>query len=260
MPALFDSSAHNFGYLTAGAGSIEVQHTVNPLAANTVAVVAAQWFGVQDCSAGTLAATFGGVAMTKAAAAPLYWNGNHDALQTWTLDLGDTQSGEQEVVVTGSGLGADGGWLVIESVTLSGVASMGTIVTADGSGSGTANTITAPSVSAAYRVVTIHGCGDLESANNFTAFTGTKRADYQLVQWPFVVGELLIGDTAGAASVVATATMQGAGALWGAFAIPMIPAIVQGNASLNISLSESSNGGIYRVATPSPERTWVIES
>lgn len=258
MPVLFDSSAKNFGYLAAGAGNVQVEHTVNPLATNTVAVVAALWFGVQDSSSGTLAATFGGEAMTRAKSTPLYWNGNHDALQVFTLDA--PPSGDQEVIVTGAGLGSNGGWLVIESVTLSGVGSIGTIVTVDGSGSGTANTITASSVAAAYRVVTIHGCGDLESANNFTAFTGTKRADYQLVQWPFVVGELLIGDTAGAASVVATATMQGAGALWGAFAIPMTPAIVQGNASLNMSLTESANGGIYRVATPSPERTWVIES
>lgn len=260
MPVLFDSSATAFGNLFEGSGAVSVQHIVNPLAVSPVAIVAAQWFGVQDSSAGTLTATFGGVAMTPAKSTPIFWNGNHDALQVFTLPLSAALLGDQEVVVTASGLGVNGGWLVIESVTLTGVGSMGTILTAGGTGTGTANTITAASVAAAYSVVTIHGCGDLESANNFTAFTGTKRADYQLVQFLFVVGELLIGTSPGAASVVATATMQGAGNLWGAFAIPLSPAIVQGNASLNMSLDESAGGAIFRVATPSPQRTWVIES
>lgn len=256
MPVLFDSSAWNAELLTSSGGTVSVQHQVNPLATNRFAAVGALWLGNVASTSGSIAVAFDGVAMTPAT--PQYWGGSSkDMFQAFTLPapaIGDT-----EVTATVSGMGGSG-YLILASVSWSGVSAMGTIVSAGGT-EVTANSVTAPSVSPAYSVVTIHACGDLLDGNNFTAFTGTKRADAKLTLWPFVVGELLIGETPGATSVTATATQQqGNSTGWGAFALPLTPAIVSGDASLKLSMAESANGGIYRVATPSPERTWVIEA
>lgn len=255
MPVLFDSSAWNTQLLSSGAGSVSVGHRVSPLATNTFGIVGALWLGNVASTSGTIAVTFGGDAMTGST--PIRWGtSSKNMFRAFTVP--SVAGGAQEVTASVAAMGG-AGVLVLASLSLSGVGAMGTIVLADGTTT-TANAVTAPSVAAAYRVVSLHACGDLLAADYFTAFSGTKRADAISTSWPFTLGELIIGDTPGATSVTATATQASSTNNWGAFAIPLSPAIVEGDASLNISMTESANGGIYRVAAPSPGRTWVIEN
>lgn len=253
MAVAFDSSTSKFVTLVGGNGTVTTTHVVNSLATDLVTVVGALWAGNADTSSGSLAATFGGAAMTGSDV--VRWDTNRAMMQIFTL-VGPS-TGSQTVSVTATGM-PNTGSLAIVSATFAGVAAIGDIVSASPTSS-TQNSVTVDSVAAAYRVVTIHGCGSGGISNSFSGYNLVQRASSIIYVPPFPYAEILLGDGPGAATVTGTAT-QGSSANWGAFGIPLSPAIVKGDSSLNVSMTTNGGGHLYRSGTPSPLRTWVIEA
>lgn len=259
MPVLFDSSAGKVAaWQGVGAnGSMSFSHTVNTLATGRVAIVGAFWMGLSNTSGGSMAATFGGVAMTGST--PLRWVGDSTYCMAQIFTLPNPSAGSQTVQLSVSSMGGTGG-LAVVSATYSGVETIGSVVTQAGS-STNHNSVTVSSVSAAYRVVTVHCFGSVgNSDSDFTGFNNVRRADKTITDVLFDDGEILLGDAAGAATVTGTATQNQSSSFWGAFGVPLSPSIVKGDASLSVSIATAGSGHLYRVGTPSPKRTWLIES
>lgn len=259
MPVLFDSSAGKTAdWQAVGAnGSMSFPHTVNALATDRVAIVGAFWMGLSNTSGGSMAATFGGDAMTGSTA--LRWLGDDTYCMAQIFTLPDPDTGSQTVQLSVSSMGGTGGLAVVSS-TYSGVEAVGSVVTQAGS-STNHNSVTVSSVSAAHRVVTVHCFGSVGfSDSNFTGFNNVKRVDKTITDGVYWDGDILLGDAAGAATVTGTATQNQSSSFWGAFGIPLSPSIVKGDASLNVLMATAGSGHLYRVGTPSPQRTWVIES
>lgn len=252
MAVLFDSSTQFGDAVTGGSGSVSGPHVVNALATDRVAIVAVMWIGNSDTSSGSLSVTFGGASMTGST--PMRWTSNKTMFQLFTL--ANPGTGSKTVQATAASMGGNG-YLIVASSTYSGVQSIGSIVSVAGSTATTSNTISVSSASAAYRVVTVHGCGAQSAANSFSDYNLTQRAYAEVYLWPQVVCEMILGDGPGAATVTGTAT-QKSSAAWGAYGIPLTPSVVLGDASLNISMNVSSGGNIYRANQPSPLRYWVV--
>lgn len=253
MPVLFDS-ATQFGTTVGGtgAGNCAINHQVNPLAANRIALVVVLWLGSADASLGTITVTFGGVAM-QSAADPIYFSSGHSRFQLFKLPL--PAGGLNSVSTSVSGMGSSG-YFIFSSVTYSGVRDIGTIVSKTADSTTTLNTIVVPSVSEAYRVVTAHATG---YGSYMGSYNLTLRSDGYVYIWPSKVAEIMMGDAPGAPTVTGTAGMTN-NSIWGAFGIPLLPATLSGDASLDVAVDSAADGGIYRVGTPSPERLWVIEA
>lgn len=261
MPVLFDSSAFaadSWAARSGGHGTLTKNHVVNTLATDLVAIVGVVWMGTGITSGGTLSATFGGVSMTGATA--MRWNsdaGSYYMVQLFTLPAPAT--GSQSVAVSAASMAGDGA-LALVSATYSGVESIGSIVVQTGSNTAS-NSVAVSSVSAAYRVVTVHFFGGLDFESSLLSnYNLTKRAATGVDDSIYRDGSVLLGDAPGAATVTGTAHQNESSSLWGAYGVPLSPSIVKGNASLNVSIATAGSGHLYRVGTPSPQRTWVIES
>lgn len=262
MPVLFDSSTAKQSSVTGGSGSVSNTHVVNSLANDLVAIVAAIWNGNADTSAGTWSATFGGDAMT--ASDPLEWNTtNYARLQLFTLM--NPPTGAQTFQVSVSGMPTTATSLTIVSATYSGVAGIGSIVTAGGASAPTttSNSVSVTSSTPANRVVTVHAHSSLGPGYSFSNYSLVQRA-FQPLLAPLgfgygEYGDILLGDAPGAPTVTGTVTQNNT-ANWAAYGIPLTPSIVKGDASLNVALTTSGSGHLYRSGVPSPLRTWVIEA
>jgi hypothetical protein len=262
LPVLFDSSTAKQSTVSGGSGSVSNTHVVNTLANDLVAVVAAIWNGGANTSSGTWSATFGGEAM--AASDPLFWNtSNYARFQAFTLQGPPTGSQTFSVSVSGMPTGTTS--LTIVSATYSGVAAVGDIVSAGGASASTTttNSVTVNSGTPANRVVTIHAASSLGPGYDFSNYSLVQRAEKFLIDsylFGFAsYGAILLGDGPGATTVTGSVTQNNT-ANWGAFGIPLSPSIVKGDSSLNVTMSMASGGHLYRVGTPAPQRTWVIES
>lgn len=251
MPVLFDSSGQNGATINGGAGTVTNPHNVNPLAPDLFAFVAVLWIGTSDTTNGTITVKFGNKTMTPQT--PIRWNGNATMFQLFTLD--DPDTGQQTVSATVAGMGSNG-YMIFSSDSYSGVDSIGEIVIAN-SNSVTVTTATA----AAYRVLTVHGCGGLNGGvASFGTYDLSKRSDGYVYLWPQKVSEIVMGDAPGAESVTGWASLAGNQTAVGSYGVPIIPSVVSGDADLAVAVDMSADGGLYRIGSPSKDRLWVIES
>jgi hypothetical protein len=256
MPVVLDTAGAAASGLILGSttsGSVPVPLNVNPNAPNLAALVGMLFTsgGDADITAATFAATFGGVTMSLAG--HVEWNSNFDGIKLYSL--AGPLTGTQDAVVAFTGMPTEALTrnLVVAAATYSGVGTIGSAV--DGTTTSSANnTVTVSSVLPAHRVITLHG---VSGANEFTSYNQQTRAHLHTAG--LLGGDLLMGDAPGAATVTGTAIQALSSALWGAIGIPLTPAIVMGSAAINLAgLSMSPAGGVFRVVTPAPERTWVI--
>ena len=255
MPVLFDSSAA--GDVTVGSGATSTSktltHQVSTRARDRiVAFVAVLWNGEADTTGATFGVTFGGVAMTQIAAQT--WNSNKSTLRLFKLE--DAPTGTQSVVASVSSMPTEvftARYFLVESVTYSGINTVGDPVTAGGS-SATANTVAVSSVLPAHRVFTAHGVG---KTRRFTAYNQTKRQ--QIASGVLDgKGSLLIGDAPGAATVTATATHNSSTANWGAIGVAMTPSVVGISAKIKLRLKLRASLAKFRFADPHPDRDWTV--
>lgn len=267
MPAQFSSAGafpNDTGSVAfAGAstsGSVTGSINVNPSAPDQLAVAAVLWAGTVDASGATVGVTFGGTPMTRLGSASL-WNSNKSRLDVFTLADPPTGSGKS-VVASFSGMGTEASQrlLIPAAVVYSGVDTVGSPTTAGGSAT-TNNSVTVTSVAAAHRVVTVHAAlalpnGVINIIADWLGFNNTLRARGTLG----VSTYLVIQDAPGSTSVTGTATNAFSNANWGAVGFNMTPAIVSSDASLSAVIDLTSSGAFYRVETPDPHRTWVIEA
>lgn len=263
MAVTFDSSASKHQVIAGGAtsGSATASHNVNPDADNVVAIVGMMLLsGVALNSGPTFGATFGGEAMSVLGT-PQYWDSNKSTMRWFQKD--GPLTGARDAVASVSNLGTESPsrYLFMVSGTWANVDSVGTPVEATVT-STTDNTVDVTSVAPAHAVVSLHAVGKTRA---FRTFDNTRRADIAGSFW-YGGGELLLGETPGTDTVSPTATMANylwgppqATDLWAAAGVSLAPAIIDIGAALSVGVGEIAAGaGIYRTASPSPERTWVI--
>jgi hypothetical protein len=245
------SAALPAGAATAG-GTITTLN-VNPLAPDLFAVAGLLWNGGVDASGATFGVEFDGVAMDDYATVSMA--SNHHQLKAFVLD--DPNSGPNKTVEGSfSGMGTE---LVTRNLMMvvavyAGVDSAGDPVTA-GNTSPMVNRVTVDSVAEAHRPVFIH-CVD--GLNIMTGYDKIARAHQKCAG--LAGGDLLIGDAAGASSVVSTATpLISITQLWGAIGFNLIPAPVMVDVVLYMSsVAMEARAGLFRTATPPPDRFYKI--
>jgi hypothetical protein len=184
--------------------------------------------------------------------------------------------GQSNVVATVSGLTANaaGFWMMLTTSSYAGALSISppVLVTGDTVGATVNNSVTVTSVSPAHRVVTVHA---VPHPNLFSGYNLISRAvasgQYAYVAYLLEIfgvellpytstandGELLLGDSPGAASVTGTA-IQPSTALWGAIGFDIAPAPVIGAGYINTGATLAATGSVSRVQPPAPWRTWVL--
>ena len=255
MPVNFDSSGHGAKLSLSNTGTLTWTHTVSTLATNTVVLVGILWNGDVDAHSASFSASYGSTAMTLLYG-PSTWAGGIGSTITSSMSLfGLTSppSGTSTITVGYSGMS---GSLITDqimgvSASYSGVASIDAAAVASNSTTAN-NSITVSSTAAANRVITLHGVNTLNSLRNYT---GSLRASSA----PLLGGQLIIGDTAGASSVTATAT-QISTAKWSAIGVNLEPAVVTASAiAPPIALGPTlAKGGVFRHSLPPVSRTWLI--
>lgn len=265
MPVLFagSASAAEQVFTSGSSGSVPQSINVNPDAPDLMAITALLWAGTVTATGGTFGVSFAGHAMTPLGS-PIYWGSNQFRLQAYALADPPTGSG-LTVTSSFSGLSVAGqtGVLMPVTVLYSGVASVGTPVTAGGSAS-TNNSVTVPSVSPAHRVVAINAAAGLGSPptnlNMLADWDGYSLALRARGTAPPATVWMAVSDGPGAASVIGAATNNFNNALWGAIGFDLAPAPVQGSAAIQLAalIGMQGNARIQRTTSPSPLRTWVI--
>lgn len=254
MPVLPLSSASNYDIFagSAASGSVPAPITVDADAPDVGAVACLMWNGGVDATDADFGINFGSTPM-EAAGDPLPMGGNHLYIMQ-PFRLLSPPAGDHNVTATYSGMDTEliTRQLKIVVATYSGVESISdpTVVS---TGTVTNNSVTITSVAEAYRGVFIHGCNGV---NHFTSYNKIKRANQ--VSPLNLAGQLLLGDTPGAASITSTA-VQSSTPTWAAYGFNLVPAIVNIDASMVFSpMQMTPNAGILRIATPSPQRFWEI--
>lgn len=258
MPVLFAASAQaNEFILNSATGSLSWNQNVSTAYPNAVAFVGVLWTGTVNASGATFTVSFGGVAMTQVA--QVSWATSGGVLTVFQLI--NPPTGSKTVTASFSGMPLGGIPLqnfMACSVVEYNVATVGTPVVQAAPGTGTVNN----SVTVAFtpgwpadRVLSFHGTGP-GLTNYFTGQNQSPRANPGLPNG----GELLAQDASGAASVTLTATHAVSTNWWGAIGIPLLPANVVGTAQIPVIgfQNPTARGGIKRVSTPPPSRTWII--
>jgi hypothetical protein len=272
MPVQLDNASLIIGDFGASAtgGTVTQNATVNANSTSLNAYIFAYLMGNNNVSAATLTAHFGGT-NAPILGSPVMFGSNQNALAAFSLP--NPSTGPQTWTVTAAGLTAQsqGFWLMAICITDSGVLTTGTpiTVTGDTAGAQTNNSVTVPSSNAACRVLTAHA---VRSPNLFTSYnhntlsavSGAPNGIAYLLGLltsplasPPLGGELLVGDSPGAASITGTA-QQPSTAAWAAIGIPLTPAPVIAHATTDFGFDITAAGSVQRDATPSPLRTYTI--
>lgn len=275
MPALPESANHGINQIagTATTGTVDVPITINPMAPAVWAVAAVYLVANVDTTGVTVTITFDDDDDTPMVVhgTPVTWDGKKNLLVAFKLQAPPTGQRIAHVSVSGLTAHANGFWIMCDVATYSGVQEIGdpVRVSGDTAGAQTANSVSVPSVAEAYRVVTIHALRTplLFTANNLTARAQTSGLYawvwYFLGLWFLPVtetaagGGLLLQDAPGDDTVIGTCTQPSTNQ-WGAIGFSMLPAPVVIEAALELEVDISLSLSISRVATPAPERLWVI--
>lgn len=238
--------------------TIDVSVNVNPNALGYVyGVVAYGWTGEPSVSGDTISCTWDGETPTDLLATPLLFGSNKNLLMGWIVE--DPASGSVVASHSGIGTGLDtrsrfitvGVWSQAEPLDLENIESL--VVSEVGSTNVTTSGVTVPSILPASRVISAHLVG---KGKKITDFTGDRVAS---APSPSGNGQLLLGESRGAASVDATIDHNVSTALWGAFGLNLDPAPVAFGASGRHKAGSGSWGAtVYRFAEPHPDRFYPV--
>lgn len=215
---------------------------------------------------GVFDATWDAAEMVPLLDDPLYFDEHsghyHSALQGWVI--ADPAAGATDIEIPWSGVesGLFAGRAVFGAATVLYSAEpldleniTDAVVTAVGSTSVSTSGVTVASGVPADRVLSAHLIGKYRG---FTNFSGTRLAAPILP----AAGQLLVGESRGAASVNATATHNASSANWAAFGLNLdaLPVDALGfSSSITVPPDAGSFGAdLYRWAIPHPDRYWMV--
>ena len=250
-------------YILGGSTSGSVECPVNVSSASDTYGLA--FFGLTGdtdiSTSGAFTATWDSVAMTPAGD-PLFFDehtGHYHSVLAPFIISGPTSG---DVAVAYSGI--EGG-LITKNVFLAAVAFSSVealdldsiedaVVTATGSTSVATSSVTVPSGVPADRVISAHLIGQFLA---FSGFSGTKLAA------PLRAGggQLLVGESRGATSVVPTVTHNASSANWAAWGLNLdaLPIESLGFATSTLVIPAGSFGvDLYRWAEPHPDRDYMV--
>ncbi|MGU3650700.1 phage fiber-tail adaptor protein [Mycolicibacterium sp. A43C] len=240
--------------------SVKVPESAGP---HVYAVVAAGFGGDVNLSGATFPGLWEGSAMTPLLAAPLLFGGNKQMLMGWIVE--DPDPGINDIVFGHNGIPgslwtnnrflAVGLWSQAQQLDMATVKDR--VVSTVGAAPTTQNKITVPSVKPAHRVISAH----FVTGRDFSAFTGARIAAPQLPGGNAFIGnggQLLLGETRGAASTEPTAT-QGSIASWASFGLNLAPAPLVAGARSRMRAGVGRVGAsVYRYAEPHPDRFYQV--
>lgn len=245
-------------YLAGGDASGSKTVTVNVAEGeNTYGLVAYGIVGDSDIDGATLDASWDATPMTSLLTTPLFFDTDNSILTGWIVEnptSGDVTVTYEDVpfgLITKNLFVAAVAFSSVEPLDLDTIAS--SVVTATASGSVSTSGVTVASGVPADRVISAHMIGKLRA---FKSFTGTKLAAPILAGG----GQLLIGETRGAASVTPTVTHNASSGNWAAFGLNLdaLPVDALGFSS-SITLPAGNFGAdLYRWAEPHPDRYWEV--
>jgi hypothetical protein len=247
---------------TSGTRDIELNVAA---ADNTYGIVVFGFVGDTDVStSGVFGATWPGETLVPLLDDPLYFDEHtghyHSMLMGWIVEApaaGATTvelswSGVESGLLAGRAVfGAAGVFSSVEPLDLDAIADA--VVSAVGSTSVSTSGVTVPSAVPADRVISAHLIGKYRG---FSSFSGSRLAAPILP----AAGQLLLGESRGAVSTVATATHSASTANWASFGLNLdaLPIENLGFAS-SITVPPGSFGaGLYRFATPHPDRDYLV--
>lgn len=265
MPVTRVGAAQNAGLVNGFTGSGSMPASVNvPATAgeNVYAVIAAGYGTDVDITAASFSAAWPGETLVPLFD-PIFFGSDKQVMLGWIVENPAAGIG----AVTFSHSGVPGAFWACNRFLAVGVWSQATpldmdniedvVVTAVGSTPTTVNEVTVPSASPAHRVISAH----FVTGSGFSNFTGTRVAAPQLGGGNFIVGnggQLILGESRGAASVDATAT-QGSIGSWAAFGLNLEPEALSIGAASRVNAGIGRVGGsVYRFAQPHPDRFYVV--
>lgn len=224
---------------------------------NTYGIVAYGIVGDSDIDGATLGdVTWDSEAMTSLCD-PLYFDTNNSILTGWVIE--NPGSGTVAAPYADLPFGLLTKNLFVAAVAVSSVEPLdlgsiaSAVVTAEGSGSVSTSGVTVASGVPADRVISAHLIGKFRA---FSAFNGTKLAAPLLAGG----GQLLLGESRGDTSVVATAVHTSTSANWAAWGLNLDALPVEDlgfDASLTIPAG-SFGADLYRWAIPHDDRYYVV--
>ena len=224
---------------------------------NTYGIVAFGIVGDSDIDGATLSVTWDGVAM-EPLLEPLYFDTDNSILTGWIIEnptSGTVAASYADLpfgLITKNLFVAGAAFTSVTPLDLDTIAS--SVVTAEASGSVSSSGVTVPSGVPADRVISAHLIGKFRSFSNFS---GTRIAAPLLAGG----GQLLLGESRGSVSTVATATHIQSSANWAAFGLNLdaLPIETSGFAPLTITIPETTFGAdLYRWAIPHPDRYYMV--
>lgn len=238
--------------------TIDVSVNVNPNAGEfTYGIVAYGWTGEPSVSGDTIGCTWTGGTTIPLLATPLLFGSNKNLLMGWIVE--DPASGSVVASHSGIGTGLDtrsrfitvGVWSQAQPLDLPNIQTA--VVSAVGTTNVTTSGVTVPSILPASRVITAHL---VSKGKKITDFSGVKVAS---APSPSGNGQLLMGESRGAASVTPTITHNVSTGLWGAFGLNLDPAPLAFGATGRHKAGKGSFGGsVYRFAEPHPDRFYRV--
>lgn len=238
-------------------GSKSCTVTVSPTAENHYGIVAYGITGDSDIDGATLGVTWAGEAGVSLCD-PLYFDTDNAVLRGWIFEApasGSVVATYEDLpfgLLTKNLFLAAAVFSTVEPLDLDTIESA--VVTAVASGSVSSSGVTVPSGVPADRVISAHLIGKLRA---FTGFSGTK------VAAPILAGggQLLLGESRGQASTVATVTHNASSANWAAFGLNLdaLPLEGLGFTSTPVTVSPGTFGAdLYRYAVPHPDRYYMV--
>lgn len=237
-------------------GDASCDVNVAPTATNTYGIVTFGIVGDSDIDGATLGATWDGEAMVSLFD-PLYFDTDNSILRAWIIEA--PTSGEVLATYADVPFGLITKNVFLAAAVFSSVSPLdldtieSAVVTAVGSGSVGSSGVTVPSGVPADRVISGHLIGKFRA---FSGFSGTRIAAPILAGG----GQLLLGESRGAASTVVTATHNASSANWAAWGLNFDALPIEGlGFSSSITIPAASFGaGLYRFATPHPDRYYEV--
>ena len=245
-------------YLSGGDADGSKSFTINVgEGENTYGIVAYGIVGDSDIDGATLGdVTWDGEDMTPLCD-PLYFDTDNSILTGWIIE----NPGSGSVVAPYADLpfGLLTKNLFVTAVAVSSVEPLdldtidSAVITAEASGSVSTSGVTVASGVPADRVISAHLIGKFRA---FSGFNGTKLAAPLLAGG----GQLMLGESRGDTSVVATATHNAASANWAAWGLNLdaLPVDSLGFASAVTIPAGSFGADLYRWAIPHPDRHYLV--
>lgn len=237
-------------------GSKSFNINVNPAATNTYGIVTYGITGDSDIDGATLGVTWDGEAMVSLFD-PLYFDTDNSVLRAWIIEA--PNSGAVLATYADLPFGLFTKNLFLAAAVFSSVEPLdldtvdASVVTAVGVGAVSTSGVTVPSTVAADRVISGHLIGQLRA---FTVFSGTK------VAAPILAGggQMILGESRGSASTVVTATHNASSSKWAAWGLNLDALPIEGlGFQSSITIPAGSFGaGLYRFATPHPDRDYTV--